>query len=185
MADDLIKPHGSDKLNPLYVADDAKRAELIKEAENLPSIVVCSQAAANAVMMGSGYFNPLTGFMDLEEAQLVADKMQLKNGLFWPTPIVNVVQDASPIKDAKRIALKDPNVPGNPILAIQDVEKIEEATDEQMKDIAQKVYGTTDEKHPGVAAWLEAGKTFISGPIQVLNFSYFEKDFPETFRTAM
>ena len=78
MADELIKPHGSDTLNPLYVADDAKRAELEKEAATLPSIVVCSQAAANAVMLGSGYFNPLTGYMDLEETLLVADKMQLK-----------------------------------------------------------------------------------------------------------
>jgi len=185
MAEGLIKPHGSDKLNPLYVADDKKRAELIKEAEELPSMVVCSQAAANAVMMGSGYFNPLTGYMDLEETMLVADKMQLKNGLFWPTPVVNVVQDASAIKGAKRIALRDPNVKGNPVLAIQDVRKIETATDEQMKHIAQKVYATIDEKHPGVAAWMSAGKTFISGPIQVLNYSYFEKDFPETFRTAM
>ncbi len=184
MTDNLIKPHGSDTLNPLYVADKTKRAKLQKEAEKLPSIVVCSQAAANAVMMGSGYFNPLTGFMNLEEALMVADKMQLSNGLFWPTPVVNVVKDASPIKDAKRIALKDPNIQGNPIIAIQNVKRIEEATDEQIKHIAEQVYGTIDEKHPGVANWMSAGKTFISGPIQVLNFSYFETDFPQTFRTA-
>ena len=61
----MIKPHGSDTLNPLYVADEAKRAELLKEAEGLPKLLVCSQAAANAVMMGSGYFNPLTGYMNL------------------------------------------------------------------------------------------------------------------------
>jgi sulfate adenylyltransferase len=29
------------------------------------------------------------------------------------------------------------------------------------------------------------GKTAISGPIQVLNYSYFATDFPETFRTAV
>ena len=55
----MIKPHGSDTLNPLYVADAAKRAALLKEAEGLPKLLVCSQAAANAVMLGSGYFNPL------------------------------------------------------------------------------------------------------------------------------
>ena len=43
----MIKPHGSDKLNPLYVSDDAKRAELQKEAEGLPSIVVSSAAAGH------------------------------------------------------------------------------------------------------------------------------------------
>ncbi|MFC1953213.1 sulfate adenylyltransferase [Chloroflexota bacterium] len=184
MADTLIKPHGSDALNPLYVADDAERAKLLKEAETLPSIVVCSQAAANAVMLGSGYFNPLKGYMGLQESMKVAEKMQTNDGLFWPVPIVNVVQDASSIKDAKRIALKDPNVDGNPVVAIQDVQAIEEATEDQMKSIAEKVYGTLDEKHPGVSAWMSVGKTFISGPIQVLNYSYFSVDFPETFRTA-
>ena len=184
MADELIKPHGSDTLNPLYVSDDAKRAELEKEAETLPSIVVCSQAAANAVMLGGGYFNPLKGYMDLEESLLVAEKMQTKDGLFWPVPIVNVVKDSSPIKDAKRIALRDPNVSGNPVLAIQDVERIDEATDEQMTKMAQQIYGTTDINHPGVAVWMDQGRSFIAGPIQVLSFSYFEKEFPGTFRTA-
>jgi len=184
MADKLIKPHGSDTLNPLYVADDAKRAELLKEAQTLPSIVVCSQAAANAVMLASGYFNPLKGYMGLEESLKIAEKMQTKDGLFWPVPIVNVVKDASSVKDAKRIALKDPNVDGNPVIAIQDVDAIEEATEDQMKSIAGKVYGTLDEKHPGVAAWRNVGKFFISGPIQVLNYSYFATDFPGTFRTA-
>ena len=46
----MIKPHGSDTLNPLFVRDDDLREELIKEAEGLPSIVVCSAAAANAVI---------------------------------------------------------------------------------------------------------------------------------------
>lgn len=180
----MIKPHGSDTLNPLYVADEAKRAELEKEAEGLPKLMVCSQAAANAVMMGSGYFNPLTGFMNLADSIAVADGMKTTSGLFWPVPIVNVVEDASAIGDAKRIALLDPNVEGNPVLAIQDVESIEEATDEQMSAMAEKVYGTTDTEHPGVKAFLSVGKCFVAGPIQVLNYSYFAADFPETFRTA-
>ncbi len=181
----MIKPHGSDTLNPLYVADDAKRAELQKEAEGLPKLLVSSQAAANAVMLGSGYFNPLKGFMNLADSMSVAENMKTTDGLFWPTPIVNVVSDASAIKGAKRIALLDPNVDGNPVIAIQDVEAIEEATDEQMKAMTEKIYATTDTEHPGVKNFNSVGKTFVSGPIQVLNFSYFEKDFPGTFRTAM
>ncbi len=171
MADNLIKPHGSETLNALYVADDKKRAELIKEAESLPSIVISSAAAANAVMLASGYFNPLKGFMGLAESLSVAEKMQTKDGLFWPVPIVSVVKDASPVKGAKRIALRDPNVEGNPVIAIQDVEAIEDVSDDQMKMMAEKIFRTLDDKHPGVAAWMEAGKTMISGPIQVLNYS--------------
>ena len=90
----MIKPHGSEKLNPLYVQDAGERAKLIKEAEGLPSIVVCSQAAANAVMLASGYFNPLKGFMCKDDTLSVADNMKTKDGVFWPVPIVNMVKDS-------------------------------------------------------------------------------------------
>ncbi len=181
----MIKPHGSETLNPLYVEDDAKRAKLIKEAAGLPSITICSAAAGNAVMLGSGYFNPLTGFMNKADALAVAEKMHTTSGLFWPTPVLNMVEDASAIKGAKRIALLDPNVKGNPVLAIQDVKAIEEFTDDEMKMMTEKIFRTDDMNHPGVNAFNTVGKTCISGPIQVLNYSYFATDFPETFRTAM
>ena len=180
----MIKPHGSNELNPLYVQDDAKRAALLKEAEGLPSIVVSSAAAGNAVMMGSGYFNPLTGFMNVADAMGVAESMKTTSGLFWPTPVLNVVPDAGAVSGAKRIALRDPNVEGNPILAIQDVEAIEEITAAQMKTMTDKVFCTDDTEHPGVAAFNGVGNFAISGPIQVLNFSYFASEFPDTFRTA-
>ena len=125
----MIKPHGSETLNPLYVADDAKRAALEAEAANLKSIIVCSQAAANAVMMGSGYFNPLTGFMNLADSMAVAENMRTTSGLFFPVPIVNVVENGDGIEVGARIALKDPNVDGNPVLAIQNVAAVETATD--------------------------------------------------------
>ena len=181
----MIKPHGSDTLNPLYVADDAKRAALVAEAAGLKSIVVCSAAAANAVMLGSGYFNPLTGYMDLDDALSTSEKMVTKAGVFFPVPIVNVVEDAAGIEPGMRIALLDPNVDGNPVLAIQTVDKVETATAEQMAFMTDKVFRTDDMKHPGVNAFNTVGKTFVSGPIEVLNYSYFAAEFPETFRTAM
>ncbi len=181
----MIKPHGSETLNPLYVEDDAKQAELMKEAESLPSITICSAAAGNAVMLGSGYFNPLTGYMNKEDALTVAKDMQMTSGLFWPTPVLNMVEDASAVKDAKRIALLDPNVAGNPVLAIQDVEAIETYTDDEMKMMTEKIFATNDPEHPGVKAFNTVGKVGIAGPIQVLNYSYFITDFPETFRTAV
>ena len=180
----MIKPHGSDKLNPLYVSDDAQRSALLKEAESLASIVMSSAAAGNAVMLGSGYFNPLTGFMNKADALSAAEKLHTTSGLFFPVPIVNMVPDAKAVHGANRIALRDPNVEGNPVLAIMDVEAIEEFTDDEMKMMTEKIYRTTDPDHPGVAAFNSVGKTVVSGPIQVLNFSYFEADYPDTFRTA-
>ncbi len=180
----MIKPHGAEQLIPLFVMDAKERATLAKEAERLPSIVVSSAAAANAVMLGGGYFTPLTGYMGLPDALDVAERMHTRKGLFWPVPIVNVVKDASAVKGAKMIALRDPNVQGNPVIAVMEVQNVEKATADQMQHMTQKIFRTTDPKHPGVAAFNSVGDLFLSGPIKVLNFSYFEKDFPDTFRTA-
>ena len=181
----MIKPHGSDTLNPLYVENDTDRAALQKEAESLPSILVSSATAANAVMLGAGYFNPLTGYMNLADALSVANTLHTTSGLFWPTPVLNLVKDVSAIEGEKRIALKDPNVEGNPVVAIMDVEKVEEVSDAELSLMSEKIYGTTDAEHPGVAAFMDQGQFVISGSIQVLNYSYFETDFPGTFRTAV
>ena len=181
---ELIKPHGSETLNPLYVMDDAQRASLLKEAEGLPSVVVCSAASANAVMMAGGYFNPLTGFMNVADALCVAENMKTADGVFFPVTILNMVKDVSSIQDAKMIALRDPNVEGNPVIAIQEVDAVEEFTDEQMKTMTMKIFRTDDTDHPGVAAFNSVGRFTVSGPIKVLSFSYFKTDFPDTFRTA-
>ncbi|WP_308366536.1 MULTISPECIES: sulfate adenylyltransferase [unclassified Microbulbifer] len=181
----LVRPHGSVELQPRFVYDSERHHQLMHEAESLPSIVVSSAAAANAVMLGAGYFNPLHGYMNLADALSVAESLRTVDGLFWPVPVVNMVEDTSAIEGCSRIALRDPNVEGNPVLAIMDVQAIETVSDEQVDTIAEHVFGTLDDRHPGVNTFKSAGRQLISGPIEVLNFSYFQSDFPDTFRTAV
>lgn len=181
----MIKPHGSDTLQPRYVEDAARNEALRKEAETLPSLLLNSAAAANAVMLGAGYFNPLTGYMTLADALSVAKDLKTTSGLFWPVPIVNLTKDAGGIKAGQRVALRDPNVEGNPVLAVMDVQGVEAVSDEQLRTMAKEIFGNLDEKHPGVKTFLSLGNTLLSGPIEVLNFSYFQSEFPETFRTAV
>jgi sulfate adenylyltransferase len=181
----LVKPHGADALKPLYVADEDARVALQQEAESLPSVVISSAAAANAVMMGAGYFTPLTGYMNKADMLSVAENMTTADGLFWPVPIVNMLKDVSAIEGAKRIALRDPNVEGEPVIAVMDVAAIEEASDAELEAVAEQVFATNDKEHPGVANFLAAGNFIVSGDIQVLNYSYFADDFPDTFRTAV
>jgi sulfate adenylyltransferase len=183
----MIKPVGSDELKPLFVYDSDKHDALKHEAESLPSILISSQAAANAVMMGSGYFNPLPGYMSVEDAMGAAETMTLSNGNFFPVPVMNLTtkEQVDALGGAKRVALRDPNVEGNPVLAVMDIEAIEEVTAEQMAAMTEQVYRTSDPEHPGVAAFNGQGNIAVSGPIQVLSFSYFSEDFPDTFRTAV
>jgi sulfate adenylyltransferase len=180
----LIAPHGAAELKPLIVSDPDERARLAIEAEQLPSIVISSAAAGNAVMLAGGYFTPLNGFMNKADALSVGQLMQTSSGLFWPTPVLNLVHEADAIKPSDRIALKDPNVEGMPVLAIQQVEAIEKFSASEIEELVRQVFGTTDRHHPGVEQFMSQGSVAISGPLQVLNYSYFESDFPDTFRSA-
>ena len=181
----MIKPVGADELKPLFVYDSEKHHALMKEAESLPSVVISSQAAGNAVMMGGGYFTPLTGYMNVADAMGTCESMTMSNGQFFPVPVMCLLESVDAIQGAKRIALRDPNMDGNPVLAVMDVEAIEEVSADQMKFMTQKVYRTEDADHPGVKAFNNQGRFAVSGPIQVLHFSYFQDDFPDTFRTAV
>ena len=181
----MIKPHGGDILKPLFVEDSEERNSLIEESASLPDLLLNSAAAANAVMLGAGYFSPLDGYMNLADTLSVAENMKTNNGLFWPVPCVNRTDDISRIEGSSVIALRDPNVTGNPVLAIQNIEAIETLDVEKINHITKQIFGTLDIDHPGVKTFKNSGKYLISGPIRVLNYSYFKSEFSDTFRTAM
>lgn len=181
----MIKPHGAEALLPLLVTDAEERSALLAEAEGLPGLLLNSAAAASAVMLGGGYFTPLTGFMNLADSLSVAEHMRTTDGLFWPVPVMNLTTDIHSVDGAARIALRDPNVEGNPVLAIMDVAAIEPVSDAQLDAITEQVYGTLDSEHPGVAVFRRSGNYCLSGSLRVLNLSYFATDFGDTFKTAV
>ncbi|MGE4660529.1 MAG: sulfate adenylyltransferase [Arenicellales bacterium] len=181
----MIRPHGCDSLTPLLADGPARLKVLQEEAAILPSMMLSSAAASNAVMLGAGYFTPLEGFMSKADALNVARDMHTSKGLFWPVPVLNLTTEGQDVAPGSRLALRDPNVAGNPVMAIQDVQAVEKLSQDDVDFIAQQVYRTTDKAHPGVSTFASLGRVVVSGPIEVLNLSYFETDFPDTFRTAV
>ena len=179
----LITPHGAASLTPL-IATGQRLADLEAESATLPSITVSSAAAANAVMLGAGYFTPLKGYMNRADALSVATDLKTTDDLFWPVPVLNMVERFDG-NVGDRIALRDPNVDGAPVIAVMDVTGIECLSDDDMTLMTREVFGTDDPNHPGVATFNAQGQVLLSGPIEVLNYSYFQSDFPSTFRTAM
>lgn len=179
----LITPHGAASLTPL-IATGQRLADLEAESSTLSSITVSSAAAANAVMLGAGYFTPLTGYMNRADALSVATDLKTTDDTFWPVPVLNMVERFDG-NVGDRIALRDPNVDGAPVIAVMDVTGIECLSDDDMALMTREVFGTDDPNHPGVATFNGQGQVLLSGPIEVLNFSYFQSDFPGTFRTAM
>lgn len=180
----MINVHGGGELVPLLVESAERRIELATEAQTMPKVLLTTNALANVVMLGAGYFTPLSGFMNKADSLSVCESMITQQGLFWPVPIMNCVDDASALSVGDKIALCDPHSAEHPVIAIQTLEAIEIFTESEMYSMAESVFATRDIEHPGVESFLQQGRYCLSGPCQVLNLSYFENEFPDTFRTA-
>ena len=120
----MIKPHGADALLPLYLSDSGERARVLEESAALTNVLVSSATAANAVMMGGGYFTPLSGYMTKADALEVATSMHTTDGTFFPVPVLNLLPSVD-FEIGQKIALTDPNVAGNPVIAVQTVTAID------------------------------------------------------------
>ena len=76
--------------------------------------------------------------MDLTNALGAAQHMTLSNDTFFPIPVLCLVDNADGLQGARRIALRDPNQAGHPVLAIMTVTATETASDAQMATMTQE-----------------------------------------------
>lgn len=156
----LITPYGGrlvDLLVPAEAANDLKAY-----ASTLPSIQISERAVCDLELLATGGFSPLDRFMGKADYQRVLDEMRLANGVLFPIPITLPVEPGPAVQLDRDIALRNAK---NEILAIMTIEEI---YDWDRGEVAQKVFLTTDLRHPLVAEMHRWGKLNISGKLQVL-----------------
>ena len=170
---DLVPPHGG-KLSPLLVLDPAEREAGVEAAGALPKVRLTSREVSDLIMLATGSFSPLDGFMREDDYASVSREMHLKSGVLWPIPITLAVskEEADGFKEGREIALVDRET--DQIMAGMVVEG-KYSYDKQTE--AKNVFGTDDEKHPGVQKIYEQGDVYLGGPVRVFG----EGDYPERF----
>lgn len=175
----LVPPHGG-KLIPLLTYG-SEREEGIKEAKTLPKVRLSSREVSDLIMLATGAFSPLKGFMGEEDYQRVATEMRLKNGLLWPVPITLSVpkEEAKKIKEGQKIALL--NSDNGEVMASM---LVEEKYSYDKKAEALQVFATNDEQHPGVKGVYEQGEVYLGGPIKTFSEGDYPERFPEFARPA-
>lgn len=175
----LVPPHGG-KLRPLLV-DTNLREKMLREDESLPKLPLSSKETSDLIMLAMGAFSPLRGFMGQDDYHNVVNQMHLKSGVLWPVPITLSAskEAATKIKEGQQVALLNPE--NNEIMASMVVE---EKYSYDKKDEAHKVFGTDDEKHPGVQKLHEQGEVYLGGAVQVFSEGDYPQRFPEFARPA-
>ena len=135
-------------------------------------IKVNSEVIQDAANIANGVYFPLKGFLKQKDYLSVLDEMRLADGRVWSLPIVIDIDAGEKEK-----------------LAGQDTVELIGPTDESVilknievysydkNDWAQKVYGTLDLEHPGVARLMSRREFLLGG--EVVAVKNFEKIFPE------
>jgi len=141
-------------------------AEAVKKIQGLTQVPVRSQIANEIIGISYGFFSPLEGFMGKADVDGVVHNMHLANGILWSIPIVFDMSDADiakyGIKEGKSVVL---TYEGNPMALFE----ISEIFTYDKKVMAEKVYGTAEEKHPGCARTYKYAEKFIGGKITLVN----------------
>jgi sulfate adenylyltransferase len=150
------------------------------QIKGMPRIPISKATAHEVISLSYGFFTPLTGFMGRQEVDGTLDNMQLPDGTLWSIPIVfdmsaeNIAK--RDIKEGDRVVLEYLDAP----MAIFEVSEIYQYDLERM---AEKTYGTSDPRHPGVKKTLAYENRFIGGDITLINEPVFNEPFKSFWLT--
>jgi sulfate adenylyltransferase len=155
---------GKEIVERILPRDEAIKKVNELKAKGAKELEVRRQIATEIIDIAYGFFCPLEGFMTKADVESVCKNMRLTDGTVWSIPIVFDVSDeeAEGIKENDEVLL---TYTGNP-LAVFEVSEIFTYDKQEM---AQSVYGTTEEKHPGVKRTYAYKDKFLGGKITLLN----------------
>lgn len=160
--------HGGKEIKERILPKD-KAIEKVNELKKAgaPEIEVRRQIATEVIDLAYGFFTPLEGFMTKADVEAVCKQMTLADGeTVWSIPILFDISDDE--INQKNIKVGDTVIltyTGNP-LAIFEIEDIFTYDKQEM---AQAVYGTTEDKHPGVKRTYNYADKFLGGKITLVN----------------
>jgi sulfate adenylyltransferase len=174
----IVEPHGG-TLKPLLGSDIEQAKALHEEAKSLRRIDLSSMEISDLIMMASGAFSPLEGFMGQEDYQAVLNDMCLSDGTLWPIPVTLSVskEEADRLKAGQKISLVDPKHE-----ECMGVMTIEDKFCCDKKIEAQRVFGTTDQRHPGVAKLYKQDEYRLGGSVAVLSEGEYPSQYSEYAR---
>jgi sulfate adenylyltransferase len=153
--------HGGKEIQERIMKPDQAK-EAIKGLSQIP---VRKQIANEIIDSAYGWFTPLEGFMTKKDVDAVVKDMKLADGTIWSIPIIFDLSDQEiadyGVDAGKSVVLTFQDNP----MALFEVEEIFEYDKQAM---AQSIFGTSEEKHPGCKRTYEYKDKFVGGKITLL-----------------
>ena len=171
----IVPPYGGKLVNLVVCTEE--RDDLMRKANDLPSVQLFPRSLCDLELLATGAFSPLDRFMSRADFEHVLEEMRLACGTVFPIPLTLPVEPSPAIRLDQEIALRDQK---NEVLAVMTIEEIYEW---DRVEVAQKILGTQDLRHPLVAEMHRWGPLNVSGRLRVLQLPR-HYDFQELRLTA-
>ena len=150
---------------------------MLKKAENklkeeylsYPDWTLSDRQICDLELILNGGFEPLNGFLGKRDFESVINDLRLENGTLWPIPITLDVsiEFAELLSNGDSITLKDKEGFSLAIMEISDIWEPDRAKE------ATLVFGTNDDKHPGVNHLLnESNPIYIGGNLKCIDLPH-------------
>ena len=157
-----LSPHGGTLVDRVMEPDRGRK----KAREAKIKLPIDGSRATEIMSIAYGFFSPLEGFMGSKEVDSVCKDMHLQSGYIWSIPIVFDISEQE-IKE-KRINTGDTillTYQGQPFAVLE----LDEIFSYDKTLMAEKIYGTKEEKHPGVKRTYACKDKFLGGKITLIN----------------
>jgi sulfate adenylyltransferase len=130
----------------------------------MPSLDLNAREEADLELIANGAFSPLEGFMGEADYVSVRDGRRLANGLVWTIPVTLSAGEAERARfhlgDDVALRSRDGRLLG--VLHLAEIFTY----DRQLE--AERVYLTTEDKHPGVRALYAQGEYLLGGRLTLV-----------------
>ena len=158
----VSRPHGGRLIS--RVASESRKERILAEASEFQTIKVNLEKAIEIENIAKGVYSPLEGFMLSGDLMTCLSEMRLSSGVPWTMPILLDLreEEVRNISEGDEILLSLHEMP----LATMEVEEIYTY---DKHELAKAIFGTEDERHPGVRMVKEMGETLVGGRITLLN----------------
>ena len=157
-----LSPHGGRLVDRvLGPAEGKKKAKQAKI-----QLAIEGSRATEIMSIAYGFFSPLEGFMGHSDVDSVCKDMRLASGYIWSIPIVFDISQSE-------IGEKGIREGDTLLLIYQDQPfatlELEEIFSSDRRLMAEKVYGTAEDKHPGVKRTYCYKDKFLGGKVTLIN----------------
>jgi sulfate adenylyltransferase len=158
----MIQPHGGKLVD--RVLDEKARKNVAARLGSLPRIVIDPDLVSDVENIATGVYSPLEGFLGEADFQGVLGASRLASDVAWTIPIVLDVDKgtAAPLRAGAEVLLAAED--GRPLAILH----LREKYGFDKGEMAEKVFGTRDPAHPGVARVLAMKDVLLAGPVDLL-----------------